>query len=70
VKERTPLWTILSFVLVIALAILANRLTNASKVWLGRDLLEYPLWAVGLGLLANLGLAVAGTRERLSAAVR
>lgn len=69
-KDRTPLWTILSFVLVIALAILANRLTNASKAWLGRELLEYPLWAVGLGLLANLGLTVAGTRGRLSAAFR
>ncbi len=69
-RERTPLWTILSFALVIALAVLANRLTNGSKVWLGRELLEYPLWAVGLGLLANLGLAVAGSRERLSAAVR
>lgn len=69
-KDRTPLWTILSFVLVIALAVLANRLTNAGKAWLGRELLEYPLWAVGLGLLANLGLAVAGTRERLSAAFR
>lgn len=62
--------TVLSFLLVIALAILANRFTNGSKQWLGRDLLEYPLWAVGLGLLANLGLAAAGARERLGAACR
>ncbi len=39
----------LSFLLVVALALLANRLTQMSKAWLGRDLLEYPLWAVMLG---------------------
>ena len=61
---------ILSFALVIGLALLANRLTNASKLWLGREFLEYPLWAVGLGLLANLGLAAAGARDHLSAAFR
>lgn len=60
----------LSFLLVIALAFLANRLTGASRLWLGRDLLEYPLWAVGLGLLGNLAIAAAGVRERLSAAFR
>lgn len=60
----------LSFLLVIVLAMLANRLTNASRVWLGRDLLEYPLWAVALGLLGNLAIAATGLRERLSAAFR
>jgi uncharacterized integral membrane protein (TIGR00698 family) len=60
----------LSFSLVIFLALLANRLTHASKAWLGRDLLEYPLWAVALGLTANVGMAAVGVRERLSAAVR
>ncbi len=63
-------WAALSFILVIALAVLANRFTNASKLWLGRELLEYPLWAVAMGLLANLALAFSGTRERLSAAFR
>lgn len=63
-------WAALSFTLVIALALLANHLAGASRAWLGRDLLEYPLWAVGLGLAANLGLRAAGTRERLSVAFR
>lgn len=62
--------TILSFLLVIALALLANRLTQASNAWLGRELLEYPLWAVALGLLGNLVISVMGVRERLSAAFR
>jgi uncharacterized membrane protein YadS len=55
---------------VIALALLANRLTQMSKAWLGRDLLEYPLWAVMLGLIGNAMMSVAGVRERLSAAFR
>jgi len=63
-----PVATALSFLLVIALALLANRLADASKAWLGRDLLEYPLWAVGLGLVGNLAISLMGTRERLSAA--
>jgi len=59
-----------SFLLVIALALLAHRLTRGSKLWLGRELLEYPLWAVSLGLLCNLAIAATGARERLSAAFR
>lgn len=65
-----PLLIILSFLLVIALALLANRFTEASKIWLGRELLEYPLWAVGLGLVGNLMITTAGAREQLSAAFR
>jgi uncharacterized integral membrane protein (TIGR00698 family) len=60
----------LSFLLVIVLALVANRMTHASRVWLGRELLEYPLWAVGLGLLANLMMRAASLRDRLSAAFR
>lgn len=60
----------LSFLLVVTLALLANRLSHASKLWLGRELLEYPLWAVGLGLLANLLISATGVRDRLSAAFR
>ena len=70
VSETNLFGAILSFTLVIALAVLANRLTYASKQWLGRELLEYPLWAVALGLSANLALAGARVRERLSAVFR
>ena len=60
----------LSFLLVATLALLANRLSHASKLWLGRELLEYPLWAVGLGLLVNLLISATSVRNRLSAAFR
>ncbi len=68
--RREGLWTLLSFILVIILALIANRLTATSKIWLGRDLLEYPLWAVAVGLLGNLGISLAGLRDRLSVAFR
>ncbi len=54
---------------ILLLAFVANRCTAASKLWLGRDLLEYPLWAVGLGLLANLAVTLGGWRERLSGVI-
>ncbi len=60
----------LSWLLVIVLAVAAHQLTLASKAWLGRDLVEYPLWAAGLELCANLALSAAGWRERFSEAVR
>lgn len=70
-SEASPLLAAaLSFLLVMALAFLANRLAHASRVWIGRDLLEYPLWAVAFGLLGNLLISLAGVRERLSAAFR
>lgn len=62
---------VLSFGLVVLLAVLANRMTALSRGWTGgRELLEYPLWAVGLGLLGNLAISLAGLREKLSAAFR
>ena len=69
-RSIPPILIILSFLLVIALALLANRLAQASKIWLGRELLEYPLWAVSLGLAGNLMITTAGAREQLSAAFR
>lgn len=61
---------LLSFLLVITLALVANRLMHASRAWLGRELLEYPLWAVALGLVGNAVLRTTGLRERLSVAFR
>lgn len=58
-----------SFLLVVVLAVIANRLAHASRVWLGRELLEYPLWAVTLGLAANLAITSAGVRDRVSAVI-
>lgn len=65
-----PVQILFSFLFVIALALLANRFTHASKIWLGRELQEYPLWAVGLGLAGNLMISTVGVREQLSAAFR
>ncbi len=62
---------VLSFGLVILLALLANRMTGLSRGWTGgRELLEYPIWAVALGLAGNLAISLAGVRRKLSAAFR
>ncbi len=62
---------VLSFGLVILLALLANRMTGLSRGWTGgRELLEYPIWAVALGLASNLAISLAGVRGKLSAAFR
>ncbi len=62
---------VLSFGLVILLALLANRMTGLSRGWTGgRELLEYPIWAVALGLAGNLAISLAGVRGKLSAAFR
>ncbi len=62
---------VLSFGLVILLALLANRMTGLSRGWTGgRELLEYPIWAVSLGLAGNLAISLAGVRGKLSAAFR
>ncbi len=59
----------ISLAAIVILAVLANRLTAWSKLWLGRELLEYPLWAVGLGLSLNLVITTAGVRDRFRAVV-
>ncbi len=59
----------LSFLLVILLALIANWLARTSKAWLGRELLEYPLWAVTLGLAANLAISAAGVRSHVSSVI-
>lgn len=40
-------------------------MTHTGKAWLGRDLLEYPLWAVMLGLIGNAMMRATGVRECL-----
>lgn len=70
-ERRSVRLHVLSFSLVIVLAVVANRLTAVGRDWTGgRELLEYPLWAVGLGLLGNAVMSLTGTREQLSAAFR
>lgn len=61
-----PGTNILSLVMVIALAIVAHWLTVTGRLVLGRELLEYPLWAVAVGLVANGFLRVARWHERLN----
>lgn len=66
VKDRPRLWGALaSLGLVTALAILANRLARLSPGWL-----EYPLWAVGLGLAANVVLSAAGWQRAVAGVAR
>ncbi len=54
-----------SLTILLLLAVLTNQLTRVSP-----KALEYPLWAVAMGLGANLVLSAAGVRERLSPAFR
>ena len=69
--RRDVVLDVLSFGLVILLALLANRMTGISRGWTGgRELLEYPIWAVALGLAGNLAISLSGVRGRLSAAFR
>lgn len=55
----------LSLVIVLGLAVLANRLTHWAPA-----ALEYPLWAAVLGLLANLVITITGIREKINQAFR
>jgi len=54
-----------SFGLAAVLAILANRLTRLGPPWL-----EYPAWALGVGLAANLALSASGWLPSVAAASR
>jgi uncharacterized integral membrane protein (TIGR00698 family) len=56
---------VISVVILAVLALLTNRLVAVSP-----KALEYPLWAVVLGLGANLALSVAGVREKVNQAFR
>jgi len=55
-----------SFAIVVGLAVLANRLAEWGNIPFGRAVLEYPLWAVLVGLLGNLGLRAIGLWEKAS----
>lgn len=54
-----------SIVLLILLTIAANRLA----VW-GPSTLEFPIWAAGLGLIANVIFSLLGLKEKLNSAFR
>lgn len=59
-----------SLIIVLGLGLLANRLSLWGNAPFGRALLEYPLWAVGLGLLGNVVLSLFGVREKVNVAFR
>lgn len=61
---------ILSLAIVFCLAILANRLNVWGNAPFGRQVLEYPLWAAGLGLLVSVIIGALGVRERVNQAFR
>jgi uncharacterized integral membrane protein (TIGR00698 family) len=56
---------IISAVVLIVLAIVANRLTG-----IGPKALEYPIWAVAVGLLANGILSATGVKQQINSAWR
>lgn len=56
---------VISMASLVVLALLTNRLAVFSP-----KALEYPLWAVALGLIANLALSAAGVREKVNQAFR
>lgn len=58
-------YLIASIVLLIVLTIGANRLA----VW-GPSTLEFPIWAAGLGLIANIIFSLLGLKEKLDGAFR
>ncbi len=60
----------LSLGVLVALAILANRLAIWGNQPFGRAVLEYPLWAVGLGLLGNFVLKAIGVGDKISKVCR
>jgi len=70
IRWMQPLAFLVSLVIVAALAVLANRLSVWGNAPFGRAVLEYPLWAVALGLLANLGLNALGIKDRVNQAFR
>jgi uncharacterized integral membrane protein (TIGR00698 family) len=70
-------WTVAGLVLVVALALLVTWLSEAvpeaaeDTAWSGiAEGIEYPIYAIVLGLLGNLVLSATGLRERLSGAFR
>jgi uncharacterized integral membrane protein (TIGR00698 family) len=70
-------WTVLGLVVVLGLAYAAQYLNKYVPGWLAKTSLarvsksiEYPVYAIVLGLLGNLLLNVLGIRDRLSGAFR
>lgn len=66
---RVPL-LLLSLAVVVGLAILANRLSVWGNSPFGRPLVEYPLWAVAVGLLANLVLSLLQVKDKVQEGFR
>ncbi|QAY70169.1 YeiH family protein [Xylanimonas protaetiae] len=72
-----PLYTVVGLVVLLALAWAARELSADVPVWFEGTALEgvagaieYPVYAIALGLLGNLVLSLAGVRDRLAAAFR
>lgn len=70
VARGSPGVTGIAIALVAALALLAHWFTKASAGWFGREVIEYPVWAVAVGLTANLLLGLTALRSKLSPGFR
>lgn len=66
---RVPL-LLISLAVVVGLAILANRLSVWGNRPFGRAVVEFPLWAVAVGLLANLALSLVGVKDKVKEGFR
>ncbi|GAB2452758.1 YeiH family protein [Xylanimonas ulmi] len=72
-----PLYAVIGLVVLLGLAWLARFLSDNVPVWFAdtplhgvASAIEYPVYAIALGLLGNLALSLAGVRDRLAAAFR
>lgn len=65
-KVSTASLLIVSVALVVGLAFLTGWLTDIGNQPFNRKLIEFPIWAVALGLIASIALKGAGAKEALS----
>ncbi|MBI2907299.1 MAG: putative sulfate exporter family transporter [Chloroflexi bacterium] len=63
--NRSVVALVISLAIVVALAVLANRLQVWGNIPFGQKVLEYPIWAAGLGLIFNLVLRGTGTWSKV-----
>lgn len=72
-KQQTAIHLFLGIGLLLVLALAANYLTHHAGAMFGKDFakaLEYPIWAVVLGLLANIAMTLTKQKSNIRPAIR